>query len=120
MTDFETTTPEEFEWPLCPDCGRRLFAACPYCQTPGNHFAQTELAWESERDIFRVICPTCDEAFEPKFLPRCHGCGHAFELNAPENPPPDVDQDGARVWIAFIAMLVVLGAVGVYFVLLLR
>lgn len=33
----------------------------------------------SKQGIRLVTCPTCDEPFVPKYLPRCKGCGYSFD-----------------------------------------
>lgn len=115
--------PGEFVWPLCPACGRRRFAVCPYCQSSGDRFANTEVAWEADHDIVRVVCPTCDEPFQPQFRGLCHGCGHVFDpITESIDPPsrePD-DENSRRAMYALFGIIAVLAALGAYFAWLLR
>lgn len=64
----------------CPDCSRPRVAICPFCKTMGNHFrAADEIAVrETDAEPSLLICPICDEPFEPTYLRRCEWCGHEF------------------------------------------
>ncbi len=87
-------TVDEAQWPACPSCNRPRLATCPVCQSSGTHlpeaFLPEELAADAETEDGRtkltVICPTCDEVFEPKFPARCEWCGYRFADGV--EPPP--------------------------------
>lgn len=118
--------PGEIVWPSCPQCHRRRYATCPYCQTSSDRFDQAEAAWEGDHEVIRVICPTCDEPFEPKFRGRCHGCGYYFDGAAPiaepaERPPEtEPNELDRRSLLALVTIAAVLTGLIVYFAWLLR
>lgn len=80
-------------WPECPECRAPRQTFCPGCGTAGIEFPRAD--W-SESGSFAcdtrsygeapavadfapwLICPTCDDAFIPKFYRRCAQCGHLF------------------------------------------
>jgi hypothetical protein len=64
----------------CPDCSRPRVAICPFCKTMGNRFrAADEIAGrETDAEPALLICPICDEPFEPTYLRCCEWCGHEF------------------------------------------
>ena len=81
-------------WPTCPQCGRRRQTVCPVCGTAGVEFdlaeflapvepvqptrgdASAETA-EQQLEVL-LMCPQCDEAFQPRFYRRCAQCGFDF------------------------------------------
>lgn len=75
----------------CPDCGRPRTAICPVCGTGGSRFRPGEMVGDVEANSADgpvvLICPICDEPFEPGYLRRCEWCGHEF---AEGLPPPVV------------------------------
>lgn len=111
---------------VCPRCGRPRMAVCPVCETAGANFPSGDLAPNAEEtdQPQLLICPTCDEPFEPGYLPRCEWCGYEFVREPPapaeaaetETEPPNV-----RVVVAAaVGMLAVIAAVFGYFVWLFR
>ncbi|MCA9099797.1 MAG: hypothetical protein KDA63_01520 [Planctomycetales bacterium] len=85
--------------PQCPECGRARLAVCPICQTSSSEMPQGDprysgrpyselLAGEqgdgpdrpagSSEGASLLICPTCDEPFEERYLRECEWCGHDF------------------------------------------
>ncbi len=85
LARLEEEAGSDDEWPHCPHCGRPRMSSCPVCQTSATHFPaafmlEDETAGgDPARDEQRlVICPTCDEAFAPRFPSRCEWCGHRF------------------------------------------
>jgi len=83
------------QWPVCPKCGRRRQTVCPVCATAGIEFDLAEYLappepgretrsdgastppTESELEVL-LMCPQCDEAFQPRFYRRCAECGFDF------------------------------------------
>jgi hypothetical protein len=64
-----------------------------------------------------VICPTCDEPFQPEHSKRCEWCGHEFP-DGVEMPLPEGDDDAAdftgRVY-AVIAVLLAMALAGLLY-----
>ena len=81
---LEEEMPEDDDWPKCPSCSRPRLTACPVCQTAATHFPAAFMPeggaprGEPAHGERLVICPTCDEAFAPKFPARCEWCGYRF------------------------------------------
>jgi predicted amidophosphoribosyltransferase len=72
----------------CAGCGRPRVAVCPFCKTNGSRFRPADMidADQSDGAPHLLICPVCDEPFEPSYLRICEWCGHdAGEgIEAPE------------------------------------
>ncbi|MDO4551149.1 MAG: hypothetical protein Q4C96_07860 [Planctomycetia bacterium] len=61
-----------------------------------------------------VMCPECSELIYPRFLKKCHDCGHVFEdgiLRVLENEEVS-DVHTSRVLITIIGTVIVLGFLG--------
>ena len=120
--DEPRKSPVSFE--SCPRCGRPRTAVCPICQTAGAHFLSGDMppTEEAGGEPLLLICPICDEPFEPGYLPRCEWCGYEF-VRQPPTPPveePAVEPPNVRVIAAAVGMLAALAAVFGYFVWLFR
>lgn len=116
--------PREFDWPTCPQCGRRRMTACPICQTASAEFPAAEYAPaaadESPNEARQplLMCPTCDEAFTPRYYRRCELCGHQFGGGNEADGEP-AEFGGRALWL--LAGMLVLGcAAAVYFWVILR
>jgi hypothetical protein len=128
------------EWPVCPHCGRPRHTSCPVCETAGTTFPTAfmpegdhddQLATTSERsphpsplpkgegiagdrEKLLVVCPTCDEVFEPRFPARCEWCGHRFRDGYELLPAPrlgDSLEINSRAWIVLAGVVTLVGAV---------
>lgn len=108
----------------CPACGRTRVTVCPFCRTTGTQFRAADMI---EADLAAgepvlLICPTCDEPFEPTYLRRCEWCGHDFGAGL---EPPDIVRPmqteplNARVLLAVAAGVGIVVAIVVYFAVLL-
>ena len=85
------------DWPACASCQQPRLAVCPYCQTSSSEMPQgdpryggesfTELLAHEHEDTSNcgaqrtspsplLICPTCDEPFQARYLRNCEWCGH--------------------------------------------
>ncbi len=65
-----------------------------------------------------VICPTCDEPFEPQHPKRCEWCGHEFPDGFEVEPPDeaaDHDEFSGRVYAVIGLLLIVVLAAALYF-----
>lgn len=121
-------------WPACPSCGRRRHTSCPVCGTAGTDFAEAFLpetqqagtsdeqqqsapdAAHQRRPLF-VLCPTCDEPFEPAFPARCEWCGYRF-ADGWEPPPfvaPEPRDINLRVVITIAGLVVSMLALIAFF-----
>jgi uncharacterized protein (DUF983 family) len=68
--------------------------------------------------VVMFVCPTCDEAFVPRFFRRCRHCGHDFG-SGPEMAPAD-EPANYRVIFAVLAVIAVVAGIWIYLVLLFR
>jgi hypothetical protein len=104
----------EWSWPVCPECDSQRTAICPGCGRSGTDFLPGDRApgETAEGETPVLLCPTCDEPFTPRYLPRCEWCGHEFEPSAPQEvagePGPDESTD-VRL-LAVLAAIVLLAA----------
>jgi hypothetical protein len=57
-----------------------------------------------------VLCPTCDEPFEPVYLARCEWCGHDFPDGIA--PPPGPEDAAHREPPNMRVVVVMAGIVG--------
>jgi hypothetical protein len=128
LVELERAAGDDAPWPACPHCGRPRLATCPICATAGTDFDEAFLPEEVAADDARlVICPTCDEPFQPRFPPRCEWCGHRFgDAHQPraENPsdvPPDDLEMNSRTVIVVLGMIASVAAlVGWFYYILHR
>lgn len=128
IIDDETTW---HNWPRCPECDARRQTICPICHVAASEFALAEYNPPAEKLLSRggavdelplLMCPTCDEAFTPRFYRRCAWCGHDFsdgiEVGAEHEEKPEVLN--ARVWVAIGGLIAVCAAILGYFWWLMR
>jgi hypothetical protein len=109
-------------WPVCPDCRRRRHTSCPVCQTAGTSFPAAFHAELDSEDAgtdgrLLVLCPTCDEAFAPKFPARCEWCGHHFPDGwepAPIQLTEPIDVNG-RVVVALVGVVLTVVGLAMFF-----
>ncbi|HVC97281.1 MAG TPA: DUF2007 domain-containing protein [Pirellulales bacterium] len=108
----------------CPDCDRPRMAMCPVCDTADSDFpAADQLANDMDNEMAALlICPTCDEPFEPGYLRRCEWCGHDFgrgiEPSRPVDRPPREPMN-ARVIAVLLLITGSIAGLFAYFALLL-
>ena len=119
------------DWPTCPDCRRRRQTICPICHEAGSGFPLADYNVESEplrstrgEQVHQpdeepaeelpllLICPNCDEAFEPRFYRLCQWCGHEFATGI-ELTAVTSELVSGRV----IGVMMGLGALGVLLIL---
>jgi hypothetical protein len=108
----------------CPDCGRPRMAICPVCETAGHDFPAADLpAHDLENEAAALlICPTCDEPFEPGYLRRCEWCGHDFGRGIEPSRPverPAREPMNARVIAILLLISCSIAGLFAYFALLL-
>lgn len=103
-TDRDANHPDDdkwLDWPRCLACGRNRQTYCPTCEIAGDQFPLAEYipavapvkptrrdsgcgcrTCDEGRDEGHapvlLMCPSCDEAFAPKFYRLCEECGHDF------------------------------------------
>jgi predicted RNA-binding Zn-ribbon protein involved in translation (DUF1610 family) len=68
--------------------------------------------------VVMFVCPTCDEAFTPRFFRRCRQCGHDFG-SGPDIEPAD-EPANYRVVFAMLAVIAAMAGIWIYLVLLFR
>ncbi|HEV2969509.1 MAG TPA: DUF2007 domain-containing protein [Pirellulales bacterium] len=101
---------ETIAWPMCPKCGRRRVAICPFCGSTGDDIPPADLSYqaleehaddEGDTAALRLdrqstgtqrnwlLCPTCEEPFEAQYEHACRNCGHDFGdgIKRPDAPP---------------------------------
>lgn len=70
-----------------------------------------------------LICPMCDEPFEPEYVRYCEGCGHDFGAGV-ESPPvasqPEPEPRKLRVAAVALAALALVAGLLAYFAMLLK
>ena len=66
-----------------------------------------------------LLCPTCDEAFSPRFYRWCENCGYDFG-NGREGEPPEEPATNYRVVLAVVALLALLAGLWAYLTWLFR
>ncbi|HXT57502.1 MAG TPA: DUF2007 domain-containing protein [Pirellulales bacterium] len=114
-----TTTPLTLA--LCPECCRQRTAVCPICETAGADFLSGDMppaAETNEGETQLLICPTCDEPFEPGYLRDCEWCGHdcGDGIRLPAPPVEDAaEAPNARAIAAALGMIVIIAAIMAYF-----
>lgn len=128
-TLFDADLPVENEQPpapaRCPHCARPRTAICPLCGTGGSHFSAGEMVGDGSAEAAGprlLICPTCDEPFEPGYLQRCEWCGHEFSdgLPAPLAPTPrNYEPPNPRVIVVGGLIAAAIAGVIAYFALML-
>lgn len=108
----------------CPDCNRLRIAVCPFCKTTGSQFRAADVIGGQPVDAepMLLVCPICDEPFEPVYLRRCEWCGHDFGEGM--EPPAivktaAVEPPNARVLLVGLAGVAIVVGLIVYFALLL-
>ncbi|MBI3839763.1 MAG: DUF2007 domain-containing protein [Planctomycetia bacterium] len=111
------------EWPVCPRCGRSRHTSCPVCETAGTKFPPAfmpdcendgEVATDRDREKLLVVCPTCDEVFEPRFPARCEWCGHRFRDGYELPPAPPLNDSleiNNRAWVVFMGVVALVAMV---------
>jgi hypothetical protein len=62
-----------------------------------------------------LLCPTCDEAFSPRFYRWCESCGHDFGSGR-EGGPPEETATNYRIVLALFALVAGLVGLWVYLV----
>jgi hypothetical protein len=112
------------ETAMCPDCGRPRMAICPVCETAGTDFPAADAPPKGPQDETELllICPTCDEPFEPGYLRRCEWCGHDFGRGIEPSQPvlrPPREPINPRVVVVFALIAASIAGLFVYFALLL-
>jgi hypothetical protein len=125
---LEESGASPWAWPICPECDSQRTTTCPGCGRSGTDFAPGDRAphaegegQEAEAPV--LICPTCDEPFSPKYLPRCEWCGHEFEPSAQKevSGEPEPDESTNLRLLAVMAVVVLLaGGVAAYLWFLFR
>jgi hypothetical protein len=121
--------PEEWSWPVCPECGSQRTATCPGCGRSGTDFAIGDRAPHAaaggapiqgeavEGRTPVLLCPTCDEPFTPRYLPRCEWCGHEFEPGTPQQAAAELEADestNVRLLAVMAAIVLLAAAVAGY------
>lgn len=121
------------DWPECPQCGLARQAACPNCGIAGTEFPlaeyqaagaptrktrpseiQNDDATPAESSHTLLLCPACDETFQPRFYRQCADCGFDFEEGL--TPASDDVEEVPNRALAVAAVLALLAvAVMAYF-----
>ena len=108
----------------CAGCGRARVAVCPFCEESGSRFRAADVldVERSHGAPHLLICPICDEPFEPSYLRICEWCGHdAGEgIEAPQVVRPLQSEPlNWRVGLVGLAGAAIIAALVMYFARLL-
>lgn len=98
----------------CCDGGGAL--RCAEAEDPGE---DDTLPGAAGGPAVMLVCPTCDEAFVPRFFRRCRHCEHDFG-SGPDVEPVDEQPVNYRVLWAVFAVLAALVGLWIYLVWLFR
>lgn len=106
-------------WPRCIMCAHRRLAVCRFCGHAGEDFPIGYAGPDpSAQTPLRLVCPTCDEPFTPRFYKVCEHCGYEFEdgieLARPHRSAEEMQGDMTRVWIVIWGMALLFVILGIY------
>jgi uncharacterized protein (DUF983 family) len=91
------------------------------CETVGDHFPASESAIEGEPSTL-LLCPECDEPFEPQFARTCAACGYDYGVGveaASAAPGATTDPANLRLVLVVVAMITSVAVIIAYFAWLL-
>jgi hypothetical protein len=114
---------ETIAWPVCPKCGRRRVAICPFCDSTGDDTPPADLSYQALEEPAGVegataemrlgrqstvtrrnwlLCPTCEEPFEAQYERACANCGHDFGdgIKRPDAPPALLFSPPRLAWLS--------------------
>jgi hypothetical protein len=105
----------ERPWPTCPTCHQRRLTSCPACKTAGDDFRQAYLvapapvAGDREpQPPLMVLCPICEDAFEPDFYRKCATCNHDFgDGVVVDDSPIDPVSERSVAWSIGVSVIAV-------------
>ena len=105
----------------CPQCQRKRMTVCPYCHTASADFPQAyQQPGAADEGPELLLCPTCDEPFEPVYLRRCEWCGHDFGEGLELEQREVVEYLNDRVIAATMLLAVVVVVILAYFTAVLK
>jgi Putative prokaryotic signal transducing protein len=114
---------ETVAWPVCPKCGRRRTAICPFCGSTGDDTPPADLSYQATEEHAGdeaataellpgrpsigarrnwLLCPTCEEPFEAQYECACAKCGHDFGdgIKRPDAPPALLFSPPRLAWLS--------------------
>jgi hypothetical protein len=123
------------DWPRCPKCGRNRQTFCPTCDIAGDQFPLAEYipaaapVERTRRDSgcacktcdelpdenlapVLLMCPSCDEAFAPKFYRLCEECGHDFGDGRQVELPEPEELTGRALLVMVALVILTIGILG--------
>jgi len=91
-------------------CGAGAQPNCSTCEdSPADDKFQETGQPPGSPAAVMLICPTCDEAFSPRFYRWCENCGHDFGSGREDEPPEESDTNYRVVWAAVATVAVLIG-----------
>ena len=111
-------TAEWTDWPVCPQCGQRRSARCPFCGASGVDFPLADIQDNAGGQRVLLYCGSCDDHFLPDWARLCAACGHDYGSGFDAAPPATSIEWNPRAILVAAAILVGVLALGAYFYLL--
>jgi hypothetical protein len=109
-------------WPVCPQCGAARAAVCPFCQATADCFPLAD-DFDSSAGAdqpLRLLCPTCDEPHEARFVAQCGHCGYQFSADEVVAAPEGSTPAPVALYVAAAFVIAVPVALVIYMMIVLR
>jgi putative signal transducing protein len=103
------------EWPVCPQCGERRTAHCPFCGASGSTFPLADMQDDPNGTQVLLYCNSCDDHFRPDWYRLCHRCGLDYGTGLVPEPPTTSIEWNLRSIFVVAAMIACVLAFGAYF-----
>jgi hypothetical protein len=104
------------DWPACRHCGKLRQTRCPICRTAGSEFHLADPGPLRVQSAVSLICPICDDPFEPKFYRTCSWCGHEHNDGLPfDETVINAEENDRSVMVS--AALLAIFLIGLFYLL---
>jgi hypothetical protein len=109
-------------WPVCPKCGAARTAICPFCEATADSFplADDFNGSPDAEQALRLLCPTCDEPHEARFLSKCGHCGYQFSPDEVVAPAEESTPVPVALYVGVAVVIAVPLALVIYLMVVLR
>ena len=111
----EPAATEWSHWPVCPQCGERRSAHCPFCGASGIDFPLADMQDSTGERQVLLYCESCDDHFVPDWHRLCHRCGYDYGAGLEPEPPTTPIEWNSRSLLAVAAITAGFVALGAYF-----
>lgn len=94
--------------------------SCHEKESPGQAIPEGETAdtGPAPTQCLTLLCPTCDEPFEPQYARRCHECGHEFADGFEVASLSETEHFDYRVVALIAVVLAIVGGLLTHFALI--